>query len=258
MKNILLLTIILSISLVSASMTALESVNQNENFELKINLQGFYALELNLPEAFQIISDDSGGVRTDLYRTFTSGELVLTLRPSQSGIFLITGEYTDGSGIKSIPSITIQVQENSVSRSCPVCPSDTEWSNCENGIQNMIYYKCSFLTNYECIQKTRTQFCEMPVTCNVGWICKDNNTLAYQSSDCSWGSMQNCETGCENKQCKVLEVPDEIQIQNLTINISDEPITQQDPEPTPIEKKGFFIGIINFFKLIWDKIIFWK
>jgi hypothetical protein len=255
-----LLVLVLGISLVSAQMTAPESVNLNENFQLKVSINGFYALELNLPENFQIISDDSGGIRTDLYRTFTSGDLLLTLRPSQSGIYTILGQYTTGEGIKDLDSITIQVQESSVSRSCPTCPTESNWSNCEDGKQIKITYKCSFLTNYHCQQKTESRSCEIPQEspiCLVGWVCKDNQTLAYQTSDCSFSSMQNCEKGCENNECNVLDVPDETTIPDLNINISDEPVQRQDPEPT-IEKKGFFRKILDFFKMIWDKIIFWR
>lgn len=230
---IVLLIGILSISLASAvSIQTPNSVNLGENFNLVIFSSGFYALEIIIPQAFQIISDPSGGIRTgDLYKTVTTGSLTIKLRGVTKGTYTLSGQYTDGSGIKDLNSETIQIKEQQIQPTCPTCPSDSGWSNCEDGKQIKIIYICSSSTDYKCVQTTETLDCQTEpivdsdnniITCEVGWICKDSNNLAYQSSDCSLSSVQECSEGCENNECKVKkEVKDNYPKENLDIVISD-------------------------------------
>ena len=48
-------------------------------------------------------------------------------------------------------------------------------------------------------------------TCTEMWICKDENTKAYRSSDCTFEDVTDCPAGCENAECKeeVVEEPEE-------------------------------------------------
>ena len=232
--SIFVLGIFLIISLASAtSLSAPSQVDLNQNFNLVISGTGFYALEIIIPQGLSIISDPSAGIRTgDLYKTVTTGSLTIVLRAIQSGTYTISGQFTDGSGIKDLNSRTIQVREQQTTPTCPTCPTDSEWSNCENGQQIKMIYFCSSSTDYKCVQSTETLDCQVEpimdsdgevVTCEVGWICKDSDNLAYQSSDCSLSSIQKCSEGCENKECKVKEeIKDNYPEDNLTIVISDE------------------------------------
>lgn len=254
----LMFGIFLSISLVSAVSIsyAPSQVNLNENFNLQISGSGFYALEMTIPQAFQIVSDSSGGTRTgDLYKTVTTGSLTIVLRGIQAGTYTILGQYTDGSGIKDLNSKTIQINQpyNPPSPSCPTCPSATEWSNCENNQQIKYVYSCSSSTNYQCIQSTETQSCQIqqtqtpPPTCEVKWICKDSDNLAYQSSDCSLSSIQKCSVGCENGECKI---PPNIVEPNSTTPTINPAGNKETPQ-------SVFARIINFIKRIIDALIFW-
>ncbi len=260
---ILILGIILNISLASAvSFSAPSEIEFNSNFNLVILGEGFYALEIIIPSQFIIISDSSGGTRTgNIYKTVTIGNLNIQLRGTHSGTYTISGQYTLGDGIKDLnPQIITVKKPQSISLpTCPTCPADLEWSNCENGQQIKIIYICSSSTKHQCIQTTRTLNCQTDsitdsdnniITCEVGWICKDKNNLAYQSSDCSLSSIQECLEGCENKECKVKpEIREEHSEENLTIEIS--------PPSTKETFQSFFARIKNFFKKIIEFLIFW-
>ena len=37
--------------------------------------------------------------------------------------------------------------------------------------------------------------------CSPGWKCRDSDTKAYQSPDCSWSEFKNCEYGCSDGKC---------------------------------------------------------
>ena len=258
---IIVLGIFLSISLASAiTISTPSQVNLGENFDLVILGSGFYALEMKIPQGLSIISDPSVGTRTgDIYKTVTTGSLTIILRGIQSGTYTISGQFTDGSGIKDLNSQIIIIKEQEVIPICPTCPVDSVWSNCEEGKQIKIIYICSSSTNYQCVQTTETLDCQVEpivdsdgeiVTCEVGWICKDENNLAYQSSDCSLSSVQECSEGCENKECKVKqEIKDKYPEENLTIDI-DPPSIQETPQ-------SFFAKVGSLIRRIIDFLIFW-
>ncbi len=111
--SIFVLGIFLIISLASAtSLSAPSQVDLNQNFNLVISGTGFYALEIIIPQGLSIISDPSAGIRTgDLYKTVTTGSLTIVLRGIQSGTYTISGQFTDGSGIKDLNSLTIIIKE---------------------------------------------------------------------------------------------------------------------------------------------------
>ncbi|KKK40236.1 hypothetical protein LCGC14_3119940, partial [marine sediment metagenome] len=165
-------------------------------------------------------------------------------------------DWTDGSGIKDLNSQIIIIKEQEVTPICPTCLVDSVWSNCEEGKQIKIIYICSSSTNYQCVQTTETLDCQVEpiadsdgdiVTCEVGWMCKDENNLAYQSSDCTLSSVQECSEGCDNKGCKFKpEIKEQFE-DNLTIEILP-------PEEKP---KSFFAKIIDFIKGVIDALIFW-
>ncbi len=246
---ILAIVTLLSISLVSApTMSSVSTVDLNANFNLVIAGSSFYALELIIPQEFQIIEDSSGGVRTNnLYKTVTTGSLILQLRGTQLGTYTISGQYTDGNGIKDLNQISIQIIQPStpISLSCPICPDETAWSNCVNNKQIKYAYSCSSQTNYQCTQSTQTQTCQTS-KCEARWICTDSYNIAYQSSDCSLSSIQHCEIGCINGEC----IP--------TQNVSDDNLTIDiNPEKQGI-LQSFFSKIADFIKNIIDILIFWN
>ena len=266
MKNkyiILFLSMFLSISLVNAiSIDTPSQVNIKENFNLIISGYGFYALEIHIPQEFQIVSDPSGGMRTnDLYKTVTTGSLTIVLRGTKTGTFTISGQYTTGEGIKDLNSEIIQVNQlYTPALSCPTCPSATVWSNCEKNRQIRIIYSCSASTNYQCIESAETQSCQIeiqssPITCNAEWICKDSTSLAYQSSDCSLSSVQKCNYGCENKKCKVSNLNIKEIGDNLTVTINP---PEEIQKPSRRNLKSIFDKIIDFIKKIIDALIFWS
>ncbi len=255
---IIAIGIFLSIPLASAiTISTPSQVNLGENFNLVISGSGFYAIEMKIPQGLSIISDPSAGIRTgDIYKTVTVGSLIIILRGAQSGIYTISGQYTDGSGIKDLNSEIIIVQNYPVTPTCPTCLVGSKWSNCEDGRQIRIIYVCSSSTNYQCAQTRETLDCETEpivdsdgntIICEVGWVCKDENNLAYQSSDCSLSSIQKCSEGCENKECKVKpEIKEQYPDDNLTIKILPDEASQ-----------SFFAKIIEFIKRIIDFLIFW-
>jgi len=192
-------------------------VKVNDNFNIKIYGSGVYGIELQVPPGFNVVSDPSGGVTINgVYRTSYGSILELTLRaPSKKGVYVFKGQYTEGSGVKNFQEKQVNVYEPSSTggspgssgggtKSCPTCPSPSVWSNCESNQQARVNYKCSKETNYICLEYIETQTCTMPKqTCKIGWKCKDKNYLAYQSSDCSWSSIEFCNYGCNNEtnQC---------------------------------------------------------
>ncbi len=255
----LVLGIFLSVQLASAvSLSSPSSVDIGENFNLVISGSGFYALEMNIPSAFEIISDPSSGTRTgDIYKTVTTGSLTIRLRSVKEGTYTIDGQFTDGSGIEALNSKTIIIKEQQTTPTCPTCTTNSEWSNCEEGRQIRMIYFCSSSTNYQCVQSTETLDCQVEpivdskgeiITCEVGWICKDVNNLAYQSSDCSLSSVQECSEGCDNKGCKVKpEIKEDFPEDNLTITII----------PPQEDTQSFFDKIVDLIKRIIDSFIFW-
>lgn len=51
------------------------------------------------------------------------------------------------------------------------------------------------------------------LSCDSGWKCKDDYTLAYKKTDCSWMSEQRCEYGCDNGAC--IEAPQKQTVQPM-------------------------------------------
>ncbi len=254
----LALVLILSISLASAvtTISVPSKVYVNDNFDLNIYGSSFYAVEIEISESFEIISDPSNGVRTgNIYKTVYSGNLVLQLRAVQTGTYEIKGEYTEGNGINFLNINTISVDGALSPQSCPSCPSNSAWSNCEGGEKIKLVYLCSASTGYMCVELTETAQCQTSSssnensqeTCEVEWVCKDSNNLAYQSSDCSLSSVQECLDGCSDNKCNVAEEVIENFDENLTIEIQE-----------PAEVESFFDKIKNFFGRIWDFVIFWN
>ncbi len=267
--------ILLNLILVNAiSIMAPNQINKNQNFDLIIIGSGFYCVEINMPESFAIGSDPSrGNLIEGIYKTCYGTSLKINIRPTEAGTNIISGKYTDGSGVKNLNSLTIIVNEISVPPSCPICPEETSWSNCENGIQISIDYKCSSTTNYQCIKEIKTRNCQMKVIgipessspakiCDVGWVCiEGSNSLGYKSSDCSISSIQNCPDGCENNECKVEEEIKQQFTEDLEVDIIPEgeqkDIREIQAEENP-NSKSIWSKIIQFFKKITDILIFWN
>lgn len=252
--------IILSISIASAVSIsyAPSQVNINENVDIVISGIGLYALEVEIPQEFKIVSDPSNGVRTEnVYKTVATGSLRLILSPIKTGNYVIAGNYTDGSGVKKLNTKIIEVKKIQYQQSCPICPINSEWSNCENSKKIRLTYLCSSSTGYICVKNTEASNCNVEqimddnkgvVNCEVGWICKDNNNLAYQSSDCSMSSVQICNDGCENKKCKTnKQINNNYTDDNLTITIISE--SAKGYNKTFLTKiKNVIISILNFLK----------
>lgn len=251
MKKLLLLLItgIFLINLVSASViwNMPSNVKTISNFDINFYGSGLYALEINIPNGFTIVSDSSNGVLSNgVYRTTYASSLKITLRsPSIEKNYVFSGSYTEGSGVQSFLSKTLTIYKPSYTPppSCPTCPSEGSWSNCEQGIQIRTIYECSSSTNYVCISKQESRACEMPKeTCEVKEVC-EGTTLKYQSSDCSTSTIQKCEFGCENGKCK--ENPNPPEINNT------QPIPDSDEQP---QKENVFVRIINWIKSIFERI----
>lgn len=267
-KLIILLCLMLSLSLASAvSLSAFSEVNLNENFNLIISGGSFYAVELNIPESIVIISDESAGSRVGtLYKTVSSGETTLVLRATNFGEETINGVYSEGNGVIDINPITISIVDTTYVPVCSPCLDNTEWSNCEDNSQIRFTYSCSSATSYRCVQNVENQYCESPSSsstqdniiennCDVGWICKDEYTILYQSSDCSTSSIQSCDNGCLNGACIIQqEEIEEFEDENdLDIDIA--PI---DVIPIETIVPSFFGKIWNFLKAVVDFLIFWN
>ena len=252
MKKLLLLLItgLFLINLVSAvSWNIPSNVKTSSNFDINFYGSGLYALEINIPNGFIIVSDSSNGVLSNgVYRTTYASSLKITLRsPSIEESYVFSGSYTEGSGVKSFPSKTLTIYKPSYTPppSCPTCPLDSSWSNCEQSIQVRTIYECSSVTNYVCISKQESKACEMPTeTCEVKELC-EGNTLKYQSSDCSLSTIQKCEFGCESGKCKENPNPPEIN------NTQPTPNNNGDEQPP---KENIFDRIINWIKSIFDRI----
>ncbi len=255
MKALWILALLLSMPMVSAySMEAKSNVKLGENFKFYIRGNGAYAVEIQIPEALDIISDPSNGARTGtLYKTFTSGETILILRPLEMGTYRITGQYTAGEGIRDFNpfriTVTLPLQSSgsgSITPICPICPEDTKWSNCENIRQIKIVYDCSETTGYKCAKSTKSRYCTLRVDeiCESGWVCEDSDNLAYQSSDCSLSSVQECSEGCFEGGCIAKEG---IIAEDLEIEI----IPAESPKSGMDKLRDFFRMIIDFLKF-WD------
>lgn len=240
--NLLILSfalLLMSISIVSAGSLSVNptTYNINEEMNLRISESGFYAIEIKIPTSFIITSDPSNGQITGgIYRTVYTSDLNIKLRPTTNGTFTISGQITTGNGIEDLNSIKLTINSLEVEQSCPICPSPTSWSNCENKIQKRVVYSCSKSTNYLCVSSFEKQSCKVPnvvdpVTnevseppvCDVGWKCKDSNNYAYQSSDCSWSSIQYCKDGCTDNNCIIpKEIKEQYPDTDLNITITED------------------------------------
>jgi len=258
---VLLFGVLLSISIVSAvQMTSPLNVEMNQNFPLNLIGSGFYAVELNIPSEFEIVSDPSGGTMSGgVYKTVTTNNLIITLRATKVGSYTLEGDYSSGDGVMPFIPKTISVTQPTTvssggggggsSRSCPVCPTSTLWSNCAEGKQIRYSYSCSSESNYQCVKSTDQQSCSLNQTsCNASWICVDDSQVGYQSGDCSVTSVKRCSLGCEDANCVV--DPTVEQEDDLTIEILPE------GEKNMIE--SMFTKILNFFKRLGDMIMFWN
>ncbi len=52
--------------------------------------------------------------------------------------------------------------------------------------------------------------------CPSGWKCRDSNTKAYQSTDCSWSESKNCEYGCSRGKCNYKPQTTEITVSSVS------------------------------------------
>lgn len=71
-------------------------------------------------------------------------------------------------------------------RGCPICPSPSEWSNCEvksgKTKQTQIYYECNENTQFLCVLRTRTQNCTLGVAREESKSALDAATLAVSTA----------------------------------------------------------------------------
>ncbi len=207
MKKIILilmmLVLMLQVSIAEVRFTSSNRVANEDNVELYFSSSsGSYGLELSIPPNFLIVSDPSGGIIADdgLYRTFYSGDLVLTLRaPQKHDIYYINGKYTVGDEIKDLPQHKIIVY-NSVRTqvTCPVCPKDSKWSVCSNELQSKLTYTCSQSTSFVCVRKIESQKCVIDEdSCKQGWFCIDDKKLGLSDNECNYDSIIECKNGCD-------------------------------------------------------------
>ena len=182
MKKILLFLItgIFLINLVSADVSWDIPSNEktNSNFDINFYGNGFYALEINIPNGFVVVSDPSnGGITDGIYRTAYASNLKITLRsPSIEENYIFSGSYTEGLGVKSFPSKTIIIHKPAYASSpnCPTCPQNSLWSNCEQETQVRTIYECSSSTDYICILKQESRICEVSEENSDNQIDGDN------------------------------------------------------------------------------------
>lgn len=59
--------------------------------------------------------------------------------------------------------------------------------------------------------------------CTEMWLCKDENTKAYRSSDCTFEQITDCEAGCENGECKEVEAIEEPELEEAKEEEKEEP-----------------------------------
>ncbi len=52
--------------------------------------------------------------------------------------------------------------------------------------------------------------------CSPGWKCRDSNTKAYQSTDCSWSEFKICEYGCSDGKCNYKPQTTEITVSSVS------------------------------------------
>ena len=145
MKKLLILLVIL-FTLMSLSISAAVYLNVDQRVAASSNLEllfssttGLYGLEINLPTDFVIVSDPSSGMfENGVYRTTYGDTLKLILRvPRIAGTYKLSGKYTEGEGVYSLPIKNIEVYSSTYSQiECPVCPIDNDWNSCIDGRQS--------------------------------------------------------------------------------------------------------------------------
>jgi hypothetical protein len=203
MKKIIYLLLLLIMVLgVNASLdwTVPTQTKERANFEIYISGDSLYGLEIELPNTFIIISDPSQGVRDDdgIYRTSYSTNLVLAVRaPNDAKTYTIKGKYTQGSGINNLPDKTIDVQNSEILElRCPTCPSETQWTECNEGKQTKLAYTCDASTNYICVSQIQRKSC-ISESCEAGWICIDEDKLGLRKENCDYSTTIDCSNGCD-------------------------------------------------------------
>ena len=67
-------------------------------------------------------------------------------------------EFSDKSG-----NIVKTPDKSFALRACPVCPSDTPWSDCSAGLQTKTVYTCGADTNYACKENKLNQTCTITI-----------------------------------------------------------------------------------------------
>lgn len=161
---ILSLTILLLTSIATAMVdwTIPSEANLNSNFKIEIFGSSMYGVEITLPEGFEVVLDRSNGVVTgNIYRTFYTSDLDITLRSTEIGDFTLTGEYTQGEGVNNLGDKNIEIMEVTATEiTCPECPIDEEWSECMLEKQKRNTYVCSAETNFICQSTEEERECQ--------------------------------------------------------------------------------------------------
>ncbi len=104
--------------------------------------------------------------------------------------------------------------------------STSSRTNCPNGCQNGTCLSApqtscgdAVCNGPETCLTCQTDCGVCPPTCQVGWACVNNYTLAYRYVNCSIVSPSYCQYGCSNVQCNQYPPPS----QNQTCTDSDHP-----------------------------------
>ena len=103
----------------------------------------------------------------------------------------------------SLYSIETNIFAIAAGKSCPVCPSPTEWSECINGTQTRTEWTCSEETGFECKNFTRTRRCACP-ECPppTEWSECINNTQTRIVYTCSEQTGFECVEVEEVRECR--------------------------------------------------------
>lgn len=181
-------------------------VKINDDFDIRLaDSTGISLVELQIPDAFVVSSDPTGGVLKDgIYRTHFAGSAVITFKAVKIGTFSIKGTWSEGTGVKDFLPSTIKVSDSYYTiKSCPTCPNKLIGS-CDNGKRTNVIYECGVLTDYICKQKTAIESCVDKSSCVEDWTCVDDVKIGFQKSDCTFSQVTDCAYGCneETGTCK--------------------------------------------------------
>ena len=92
----------------------------------------------------------------------------------------------------------------------------TEITNCPNGCENG---ECkSAIPPKETLPETKEEVKnETSLSCNIGWKCMDAKRKGYQSSNCAFSQVDECQYGCKDGACITTAPPEEKKEETFTL-----------------------------------------